>query len=65
MDKVAAIIRHALTGIGGALVATGVIDQETANQGLAAWADIIGGVTFLVGLGWSIYDKIGTVRVDQ
>ena len=44
------IVRHALTFIGGILIAKGLVDAGVASQ-------IIGGVMTLTGTVWSILDK--------
>lgn len=44
------ILRHALTFIGGAVVAKGYVDQ-------AAVTEIIGAVMTLAGAVWSVIDK--------
>lgn len=47
---VAGVVRHVLTGIGGVFAAKYAIDGGTMDA-------IIGGVTALVGVVWSIWDK--------
>lgn len=52
MDAVmiTSIVRHALTFIGGAAVAKGLLDSSTADQA-------IGALTTLVGIVWSLWIK--------
>ena len=45
-----AVVRHALTTVGGGLAVSWGIDGAT-------WEGIVGAVATLAGLGWSIYDK--------
>lgn len=45
-----AFVRHFLTGVAGAMAVKYGVDGETLDL-------IIGGVTALVGVTWSIYDK--------
>lgn len=47
---VQAIVRHLLTAVAGGLFVKYGVDGDTQNA-------IIGGLTALAGLGWSIYDK--------
>ena len=49
-DKVAGIIRHALTSLGGALVAGGYLTSDE-------WTTIAGGLMIVVGVVWSIIAK--------
>jgi hypothetical protein len=49
-DVVAALVRHALTGVGGALALRYGVDG-------AAMEAIIGGAAALAGVLWSLYDK--------
>ena len=44
------IVRHLLTGLGGAVVAQGWASEEMVTQG-------IGAIVTLAGLAWSILDK--------
>jgi hypothetical protein len=44
------IVRHLLTGLGGAVVAQGWASEEMVTQG-------IGAIVTLAGLAWSIVDK--------
>lgn len=45
------LIRHLLTAGGGALVAKGLVDTDTANQLVGALITLGGGI-------WSIVDKL-------
>lgn len=45
-----ALVRHALTALAGGFALSYGIDGETIDA-------IISGVTALIGVGWSIYDK--------
>ena len=47
---VAAIVRHVLTAVGGGLSVAWGVDGET-------WQGIVGAVSTLAGLGWSVWDK--------
>lgn len=47
---VTAIVRHLLTAIGGAMAVQYDVDGDTLNA-------IIGGLSALAGVAWSIYDK--------
>lgn len=49
-DTILGVIRHILTFGGGYLVTKGFTDAATSDQ-------IIGGVTALIGVVWSILDK--------
>lgn len=49
-EIISAVVRHALTAVGGALAVSWGIDGAT-------WEGIAGAVATLVGLGWSIMDK--------
>lgn len=44
------LIRHVLTGVGGVLIAKGVLDD-------AALQSIIGGTLAVVGVIWSLFNK--------
>ncbi len=50
-EQIFGVIRHALTFIGGVLVAKGIIDEGTATE-------LTGGVISFVGLVWSFYEKV-------
>lgn len=55
-------VRHWLTLGAGALVAKGYLDVESANsaaEGISSGVTelIVGGVLFLLGQGWSLFDK--------
>lgn len=50
MDKILGIIRHVLTGVGGALVTAGVLTATQTDT-------ILGSVLALVGVIWSIVSK--------
>ena len=51
IDEVfAGLIRHALTALGGALVAAGYMTSEE-------WATIAGALAVLVGVVWSVISK--------
>jgi len=45
------LIRHLLTIVGGYYVAKDQIDQDSVNA-------VIGGITSLAGVAWSIHNKI-------
>ncbi len=47
---VSALARHLLTFVGGALVTLGWFDQATAQS-------LVGALTTLVGIVWSLFDK--------
>lgn len=49
-EQVFGVIRHALTAVGGVLLAKGVIDETT-------WAELTGTAMTLIGVIWSIVDK--------
>lgn len=49
-DQILGIVRHVLTGLGGVLIAKGVIDAGMAEQ-------VIGAVISLAGVVWSIWAK--------
>lgn len=49
-DTVMGIIRHILTSVGGAVVATGYVGQDD-------YTAIVGGVVALIGVVWSVLDK--------
>ena len=50
MEKVLGIVRHALTFIGGIIVAKGIVDEST-------YMELSGAVITLVGGIWSIVSK--------
>lgn len=52
-EAILGIVRHALTFGGGFLVAKGLADAGTIDQGVAA-------LITLLGFGWSIWDKAKT-----
>ena len=49
-DQVLGLVRHALTFVGGIIIAKGYIDE-------ALTAELIGGVMTLVGAIWSVASK--------
>jgi hypothetical protein len=49
-EKVLGLIRHALTFVGGIVVAKGLLDESLA-------VEVIGGIMTLVGSVWSIASK--------
>ncbi len=49
-DKIAGVVRHALTSLGGALVAGGYLTSDE-------WTTIAGGVGIVIGIIWSIIAK--------
>jgi hypothetical protein len=49
-DQILGLIRHALTFVGGIIVAKGLVDGALSTE-------IIGAVMTLVGAGWSIASK--------
>ena len=54
-EVIGAIVRHGMTWIGGLLIARGVADPSTI--GMFSTPEVIGAVTTVVGLGWSIWRK--------
>lgn len=51
-------IRHFLSGLGGFLIAKGIVDPNTATQFVGATAQIItGGLAYLFAQGWSLIAK--------
>ncbi len=49
-DQVLGLVRHALTFVGGIVVAKGLVDENLSQE-------VIGGVMTLVGAIWSIVSK--------
>jgi hypothetical protein len=49
-EKVLGLVRHALTFIGGIVIAKGLLDESLA-------AEVIGGLMTLIGSIWSIASK--------
>ena len=49
-DSILGIIRHVLTTLGGALVASGTIDNTQLQTGAGA-------VAVIIGIGWSVWAK--------
>jgi hypothetical protein len=49
-DQVLGLVRHALTFVGGIIVAKGLVDENLSQE-------VIGGVMTLVGAVWSIVNK--------
>ncbi len=49
-DQVLGLVRHALTFIGGIIVAKGLVDENLSQE-------VIGGVMTVVGAIWSIVSK--------
>lgn len=49
-DQLLGLIRHALTFVGGIIVAKGLVDESLSQE-------VIGGVMTLVGAIWSIVNK--------
>lgn len=49
-DIIFGLVRHVLTLVGGYYVAKGAVDQGTVDT-------VIGALTALAGVGWSIHDK--------
>ena len=49
-DQISGLIRHALTALGGALVAGGYL---TSDQ----WTSVAGALTILAGVAWSLIAK--------
>lgn len=47
---ISALVRHALTALGGGLAVSWGIDGQT-------WEGVVGAFATLAGLGWSIWDK--------
>ena len=47
---IAGLVRHALTALGGGLVASGALSGDEMNQA-------IGAITTLVGIAWSVFAK--------
>lgn len=54
---IAGAIRTALAAVSGALVYTGMVDQDTAAQASGHVETIIGSLGWLATLGWSLYAK--------
>lgn len=50
-EDVLAVIRHLLTSAGGALVANGVLTAAQLQDG-------VGAVIVLIGIGWSLFNKL-------
>jgi hypothetical protein len=50
-ENVLAIIRHLLTSAGGALVANGMLTATQLQDG-------VGAVIVLIGIGWSLFNKL-------
>jgi hypothetical protein len=50
-EQLEGIIRHALTAVGGYMIAKGLMDEATTTQ-------IIGGASTLVGVIWSWWAKL-------
>lgn len=49
-DQLLGLIRHALTFIGGIVVAKGLVDENLSQE-------VIGGIMTLAGAAWSIISK--------
>jgi hypothetical protein len=49
-EKIEGVIRHALTTIGGVLIAKGLIEDAIVTEA-------IGAIITLVGITWSVIDK--------
>ena len=49
-ETIMGIIRHILTSVGGAVVATGYVGESD-------YTAIVGGVVAIVGVVWSVLDK--------
>jgi hypothetical protein len=47
---ISALVRHALTALGGGMAVSWGIDGQT-------WEGVVGAFATLAGLGWSIWDK--------
>ncbi len=52
-EAIGGLIRHILTVAGGALVASGGIDEPTMQGG-------VGAIMALLGIAWSLYSKRGS-----
>ena len=50
-EQVLGMVRHAMTFVGGVLLAMGYVEGET-------WAEVSGAVVTLIGAAWSIWDKM-------
>jgi hypothetical protein len=50
-EQILGLLRHLLTGVGGAVVMLGYFDEATVTE-------IIGGLMSAVGFVWSFIDKI-------
>ena len=57
-EQVLGIIRHALTFIGGIVIARGLVDETLVTE-------VIGGVLTLTGAIWSIIDKKAVTPVKK
>ena len=49
-DDIFALVRHVLTAAGGSLITAGYVSSTQ-------WADIVGGLMALAGVGWSLWQK--------
>jgi hypothetical protein len=58
----AAVTRHLLTGVGGVLVATGVLSPNDVASLSTAIPELVGAVSIIAGIGWSAYDKVTAGR---
>lgn len=47
---ISALVRHALTALGGGMAVSWGLDGQT-------WEGVVGALATLAGLGWSIWDK--------
>lgn len=50
-EQVMGMVRHAMTFVGGILLAMGYVETTM-------WAEVSGAVLTLMGAAWSIYDKM-------
>ena len=55
-EHITSLIRYALVFVGSWIVQQGWVDN-------GAWEQVMGAILTLVGVGWSIYLKVGTARV--
>jgi hypothetical protein len=52
------VVRHLLSAGGAVLVAIGVTTPEEVNLVSNAVLDVIGGIAFLTGVLWGVFEKV-------
>lgn len=57
-DTILAVLRHALSSVGGVLVTSGYLTSTEA-------ATIVGAVLTIAGVGWSIYERNQQAQEDN